>query len=461
MAHLRNSSAELPSANVEADYVKIVGEQIGIVGMPEECCSLLADHISYRVKILMEQMKKLAVHSRRTRVTADDAEFAISTYGRMLIFGHGSVKKPATFKAVPTSVETLGQELFVVDDSELELSSVVSSSGYKPPVNIALRAHWLVVDGIQPGIPENQVYARRAEKDELSSEESGETIADDVGSELKPSLNGINGVSAPFRFGLKPIRKAERVHVKPTVNHELSVEQQRFFQEVMEACVGVDDKRRIEALQSLQIDTGINALLPNISRFLAQGVRCNVVQRSLAILIYIVRAYASLVHNRSVKLDSVLHEVIPSLLSCMVSRYLCVRPDVDNHWTLRDYASKCLVQVIREQGVCDVRLRTQQTLQRVFLDPNSAVSMQYGAFHALFDLSSPTERALFYPRFVHLLQQTHPNNTLQQPPLQRMESERLYNLLSKYEVAMDKCATQHQLNKNTVKTEEKLSVMNN
>lgn len=46
------------------------------------------------------------------------------------------------------------------------------------------------------------------------------------------------------------------VRVKQYATHELSVEQQLYYKEITEACVGSEEIRRSEALQSLACDSG-------------------------------------------------------------------------------------------------------------------------------------------------------------------------------------------------------------
>ena len=45
------------------------------------------------------------------------------------------------------------------------------------------------------------------------------------------------------------LKTMETVNVKQLAKHELSVEQQLYYKEITEACVGSDESRRAEALQ--------------------------------------------------------------------------------------------------------------------------------------------------------------------------------------------------------------------
>lgn len=97
-------------------------------------------------------------------------------------------------------------------------------------------------------------------------------------------------------------------------------EKQLYLKEIAEACVGHDDNRRVSALQSLEVDTGLQIILPRLSRliyyavssyflrqlcYLSLQIRCNVIHRSLSILIYIVRMIRAITLNKSVKLEGV------------------------------------------------------------------------------------------------------------------------------------------------------------
>ena len=66
--------------------------------------------------------------------------------------------------------------------------------------------------------------------------------------------------SPPQVLQSKPtkLKNMETVNVKQLATHELSVEQQLYYKEITEACVGSDEGRRAEALQSLACDPGLH-----------------------------------------------------------------------------------------------------------------------------------------------------------------------------------------------------------
>lgn len=62
------------------------------------------------------------------------------------------------------------------------------------------------------------------------------------------------------------------VKLKSLIPHDLSVEQQIYFKEVTEACVGSDEQKRTEALNSLSSDPGLHQLLSRLILFISEGV---------------------------------------------------------------------------------------------------------------------------------------------------------------------------------------------
>ena len=58
-----------------------------------------------------------------------------------------------------------------------------------------------------------------------------------------------------------------------------------------------------EALTSLQQDPGLHQMLPRFIAFASEGVKINVVQNNLALLIYLMRMVKSMLDNQTVYLD--------------------------------------------------------------------------------------------------------------------------------------------------------------
>jgi len=186
-----------------------------------------------------------------------------------------------------------------------------------------------------------------------------------------------------LRLLAKSERKTMPVQIKTTTNHSICLEQQIFFKEVLEAIMGNDEIKRNEALNALQNDCGLQSLLPRFSVAIAEGVRCNVAQHNLALLIYHMRVLQALFWNKHLSLERVLHEVLPSILTCILSKKLCSDLGKDNHWALREFSSKLLKTVCKDYASANIRVRVIKVLSDVFNNPNSSITTLCSAVMAL------------------------------------------------------------------------------
>lgn len=58
-----------------------------------------------------------------------------------------------------------------------------------------------------------------------------------------------------------------------------------------------------EALHSLAFDPGLHQMVPRLCTFIAEGIRVNVVQKNLALLIYLMRMAKALLDNQTLYLE--------------------------------------------------------------------------------------------------------------------------------------------------------------
>lgn len=105
------------------------------------------------------------------------------------------------------------------------------------------------------------------------------------------------------------------------------MEQQLYYKEITEACVGSDEGRRAEALQSLSADPGLHEMLARMCTFIAEGVRVNVVQNHLALLIYLMRMVKALLDNPSLYLEKYVRSTFIFLKMFLID-LMCFHLDV-------------------------------------------------------------------------------------------------------------------------------------
>nr|XP_018897545.1 PREDICTED: transcription initiation factor TFIID subunit 6 [Bemisia tabaci] len=371
--------------SLSIESMKVIAESVGLMNLPDDGAKELADDISYRLKILLQDATKFMHHAKREKLMPTDVDNALKIKNIEPTYGyHTSDHIPFRFASGGV------REFHFIEEKDLDLNEIISGPMSKLPLAPSIRAHWLCIDGVQPTIPENPPPISK----DLQKLESIDPIT-----KLKSNKEK-EKTGKPTTGKLQKLRNVETVHVKQLATHELSVEQQLYYKEITEACVGSDEGRRAEALQSLASDPGLHEMLPRMCTFIAEGVKVNVVQNNLALLIYLMRMVKALLDNPSLYLEKYLHELIPSVLTCIVSKQLCMRPELDNHWALRDFASRLMTQICKHFHTSTNNLQTRVT--RIFSSAlqniETPLPSLYGALQGLSELGTEVIKVFILPR---------------------------------------------------------------
>ncbi|XKL65897.1 hypothetical protein PGB90_009317 [Kerria lacca] len=386
MSNHNNNSTANYGTTISIESLKVIAESVGIPSLSDDCGKELSEDITFKLKHIIQDAMKFMIHSKRIRLMPYDIDNALILNNIEPLYGFSSADHiPFRFASGG------GRELHYTEDKEIDLSDVVYNTTVKFPLDVSVRSHWLAIDGVQPTIPENPPPVSKDEQ----KLESVNPIANLRKKENEKELHG-----KPTTGKIYKLRNVETVHVKQLATHELSVEQQLYYKEITEACVGSDELRRTEALQSLANDPGLHSMLPRMCTFIAEGVKVNVVQHNLALLIYLMRMVKSLFDNPTLYLEKYLHELIPSVLTCILSKQLCLRPESDNHWALRDFATKIISQICKafNTSVNNIQCRITRLFSDALSNESSYLPTIYGAVQGLQELGPQLVKLYIIPR---------------------------------------------------------------
>ncbi|EAW76590.1 TAF6 RNA polymerase II, TATA box binding protein (TBP)-associated factor, 80kDa, isoform CRA_c [Homo sapiens] len=136
------------------------------------------------------------------------------------------------------------------------------------------------------------------------------------------------------------------------------------------------------------VEAPVRVSLPHAQHFSLPQVRVNVVQNNLALLIYLMRMVKALMDNPTLYLEKYVHELIPAVMTCIVSRQLCLRPDVDNHWALRDFAARLVAQICKHFSTTtnNIQSRITKTFTKSWVDEKTPWTTRYGSIAGLAEL---------------------------------------------------------------------------
>lgn len=379
---------------VPKDTIHVIAQSIGIANLHDDVAKELAPDVEYRMREIMQEAVKCMRHSKRSILTTDDVNSALSLRNVEPLYGFAS-GDPLRFR------RALGHsDLFYVEDRDLEFKEVVEAPLPKAPLDASVVAHWLAVEGVQPAIPENapiEVLAPPTETKKEGPRKDDESAID----------------------------------VKPPVKHVLSKELQLYFEKMTELVVtGADTQLLRDALVSLATDSGLHPLVPYFTQFVADEVT-----RSLddfPLLFSLMRLVQSLLLNPHIHIEPYLHQMMPSVITCLVAKRLGGKGIV-NHWELRDFTASLVAFICKRFGHVyhNLQGRVTRTLLHAFLDPKKALTQHYGAIRGLAALGSRVVRLVVLPNLELYLRLLAPELSpeTQQNEMKRYEAWRVYGAL--------------------------------
>ncbi|XP_057978004.1 transcription initiation factor TFIID subunit 6-like [Malania oleifera] len=378
---------------VPKETIEVIAQSIGITDLSPDVALALAPDVEYRVREIMQEAIKCMRHSKRTTLTADDVDSALNLRNVEPIYGFAS-GDPLRFKRAIGN-----KDLFYINDKDVELKDLIEAPLPKVPLDTAVVAHWLAIEGVQPAIPENAPVEALA----LSSDSKKSEYKED---------------------GLP-------VDIKLPVKHILSRELQLYFDKITELTVGRSDTALFkEALVSLSTDSGLHPLVPYFTYFIADEVTRNL--NDFSRLFALMRVARSLLQNPHIHIEPYLHQLMPAVLTCLVVKRLGNRFS-DNHWELRNFTAKLIAAICKRFGHVyhNLQPRVTRTLLHAFLDPTKALPQHYGAVQGLAALGPGVVRLLILPNLESYLQLLEPEMLLekQKNEAKRHEAWRVYGAL--------------------------------
>uniref|UniRef100_A0ACD5W578 Uncharacterized protein n=1 Tax=Avena sativa TaxID=4498 RepID=A0ACD5W578_AVESA len=379
---------------VPKETIEVIAQSVGIPTLPADVSAALAPDVEYRLREIMQEAIKCMRHAKRTVLTADDVDSALSLRNVEPVYGFAS-GDPLRFKRAVGH-----KDLFYIDDREVDFKEIIEAPLPKAPLDTAVVAHWLAIEGVQPAIPENPP---------------------------------IDAISAPTENKRTEHVKDDGlpVDIKLPVKHILSRELQMYFDKIAELTMSRSNTPIFrEALVSLSKDSGLHPLVPYFSYFVADEVTRSL--SDLPVLFALMRVVQSLLRNPHVHIEPYLHQLMPSMITCIVAKRLGHRLS-DNHWELRDFSANLVASVCRRYGHVyhNLQIRLTKTLIHAFLDPNKALTQHYGAVQGISALGASAIRLLLLPNLETYMQLLDPELQLekQSNEMKRKEAWRVYGAL--------------------------------
>lgn len=407
------------------ESIRMMAESVGISGLGEEPCKRLTEDLEYRLKEVVQNAIKFSRHGKRRKLTCSDIDNALKLKNVEPLYGFECAEY------IPLRhTSGGGKDYYFRDDQEIDLVDLISSPLPKLPCDVSLRAHWLAVEGVQPSTPEN---VPPASLEEQKNQATAVTLTS------RPEMVHSRDIKLDRK------RKKEKedspgngewTKLKPLQTHGLSLEQQIYYKEITDACIGISDSKRQEALTSLSTDPGLYQLLPQLISFIIEGVKVNLAHHKLVMLRHLLRMVKALLENTSTSLEKYLHDIIPAITSCLLNRQICLRPESEDHWSVRDQAAKILAVMCKKysNAVNNIQSRLSRILSQALNNNTRGLAVHYAAVMAFVEMGQESVSALVIPRLkqegelIKMVQL----NTNQVKVAEQIAANKLQNTLQKH-----------------------------
>lgn len=72
-----NEADLLYGTTLSLESMKVIAESIGVGNLPDDAAKELADDISYRLKLIIQDAAKFMHHAKRTKLSTQDVDHAL------------------------------------------------------------------------------------------------------------------------------------------------------------------------------------------------------------------------------------------------------------------------------------------------------------------------------------------------------------------------------------------------
>ncbi|TFJ97565.1 serine/threonine-protein kinase LMTK3 [Platysternon megacephalum] len=314
------------------ESVRLMAESAGLE-LTDEVAALLAEDVCYRLREAAQNSSQFMKHTKRRKLTVEDFNRALRWSNVEVVCGYGS-QDPLPFRAIKEG------ELYFQEDREINLVELALATNLpKGCAETAVRVHVSYLDGKGNLEPQGAVPSAVS------------TLSDDL---LK------------------------------------------YYQHVTRAVLGDDPQLMKVALQDLQTNSKIAALLPYFV-YVVSGVKS--VSHDLEQLNRLLHIAKSLIQNPYLCLGSYVKSLIASVMYCVLEPLAASINPLNDHWTLRDYAAMLLSHIFWTHGdlVSGLYHQILLSLQKVLADPVRPLCSHYGAVVGLHALGWKAVERVLYP----------------------------------------------------------------
>lgn len=322
-------------------------------------------------------------------MTTADIDQALRVLNIEPLYGHYPHNPPVFRRAGPYPQAQSTGSVWFVEDEELDFDRVIREEKITVPKGPRWVAHWLAVEGVQPLIPENPPAIP---KDHDLEQPGVNGAARNSLNSMFPPTPPSSDRPSPIQTIKKPLQQQQPQLVKQVLSREL----QLYYTRLTTALIPpADNAKRTAALASLRHDAGLQALLPYVVRWVAEGVVAALRSgphtdsdgRTLSVYLDVI---GSTLDNSTLFVEPYLHQILPPILSILLHSSL--PPEHATH--LRTTAAQTLSHLLTQHSTTYPSLspRIMKTLLLALIGNDKSKGTREGAIRGLMGIGKEAIR---------------------------------------------------------------------
>jgi len=310
------------------ESLRAIAQTRGINELDEDALRILDQDLEYRLKEICQEASKFTLASHRTKLSIEDVNNTLINRNVEPLFGYDS-QETLVFRGMPCNV-------YYVPDEEIDLEDYLEKPIPKIPIRPYIQSHWLAIEGVQPPIQQNPILVE------------------------------------------KPVEKLDRLtmyqeelELKQQNKHLLTKELTVYFDKILQIMY-TDPK---VAMTCLENESGIQQLVPYFIFHFKMEMKKNIKDgETIKTILYL---YYSLLKNKYIFVDPYLHEILPALLSCIMT------PGIGSD--AHELAGEFICATYKSYGdkYRSLAPKLVSLLQGIWMDENKTDDVRYGALYCL------------------------------------------------------------------------------
>ena len=328
------------------DFVVCIAERdLGISQITTEATADVAHEAELRLRLILQDATKFMAHSKRKCLKVRDIQSVIqmtncdAIYGPLQGHGHGILYELLSEGGIKRQWDE--EEKTISRDKNM---FEFPEEGPTLPIDgTMLRAHWLAIDGVKPRISQNK-----------------------------------------FKVGLKGSIGGERMQQPAFLRQSMFAEMHTLLTYTQHALENRDEAYCKIVGECLSKECFTAEVTPHLTKLIFHAVtKKNSTARDIRCSLHLLDA---LLNNKTVRIVHYLHQVLPSLVTCLVKKSVG-RDAREEHWDLRLKAARTMKRICSSwigREYPNIELSYVEQLGKALTCGKDVCGTQHGALIGLF-----------------------------------------------------------------------------